>query len=257
VVGDTLECGNQEPSYTKESDHNIPRDVEVNCAALQPAPLLVVDVSVGGSTIKALVDSGASSSLIRASCVPPNVVVDENVQEIVGLGGAVWSRGSFSCSVVVSGLREVHASFVVVGDLDLGYAAVLGSNFLVRGQITVDMSRSRLSQPLLTGFCEVYLSNSGGLQHVVHRGIPAYSSEEIEINRNDSALVPIFFPEAESGDYLFEGNIMVKRKHFSAADGVLSFQGGQSRVAVYCRSDSRNETEVLPKGTLMGTVNCG
>nr|MCU0323459.1 hypothetical protein [Chitinophagaceae bacterium] len=116
-------------------------------------------------------------------------VVDENVQEIVGLGGAVWSRGSFSCSVVVSGLREVNAYFVVVGDLDLGYAAVLGSNFLVQGQITVDMSRSRLSQPSLTGFCEVYLNNNGGLQHVVHRGIPAYSLKETEINRNDIIFV--------------------------------------------------------------------
>ena len=62
-------------------------ELEVNCAELEPSPLMNIDIVVGDDKLSALIDTGASSNMIKASVVErlkQNLATDSRI--ITGLG---------------------------------------------------------------------------------------------------------------------------------------------------------------------------
>ena len=62
-------------------------ELEVNCAELKPSPLMNIDIVVDDQKLSALIDTGASSNMIKASVVETlkqNLTPDSRI--ITGLG---------------------------------------------------------------------------------------------------------------------------------------------------------------------------
>ena len=185
----------------------------INVAALQPAPLMTVQLQLGTQQCLVLIDTGASTNLIRESCVPEEVKVDVDNSKVVGLGGEVCSLGSVCLAVVIPGLDQSCCRFLVVMDTALAFGAVLGEDFFVSSSIGIDVGRSRLIQKKGASRAEVYLGSESTRQLAIHCCIPVRATEMVKLVRGKVSQVPIAFPAAVEADYVMRDPHPVSRIH--------------------------------------------
>ena len=123
-------------------------------SVLEGSPLMKVRVGIQGGSCEALVDSGATVSLIRQSMVPKAVHFSES-RMIRGLGGGNIP----STSVVELELKLGSLGFVeelkVVPDEAMKYDMILGGTFFVNNRVTIDFPR-KLSGPISGGRWEYW-----------------------------------------------------------------------------------------------------
>jgi len=62
--------------------------LQTNIACLKPATLMVLQLKIGSSSVRALIDSGASENLVKESVIPPASAISKNSRPAVvrGLG---------------------------------------------------------------------------------------------------------------------------------------------------------------------------
>ena len=124
------------------------------------APLIIVDVALGeGHRTQALIDSEARVSMIKVSCIPSSTAMSSLMHEIAGLGGVPQAFGSVEILLNVAGLRPISCKILMVPDTSIMYPIILSNDVLTNEMITVDLLNGKLSQPLITGCCDIYLGN--------------------------------------------------------------------------------------------------
>ena len=230
-------------------------DYSVNLVSLSPAPLMRVQVELDGRTLVALVDTGATASLIQASCCATIVPCDP--RDIVGLGGTTAALGSFLSHVKIAGLSTEAISFLVVPDSCIDCNVVLGSDFFTINRIVVDMGKSTLRQKLEVGWSDVRVSG-GGVPDIFFSRLPIYASCDVEVHAGDVVKVPVQCSHIPTGDVFYNGDIGLH--YLRGVDGVMNFKAGESdsgglSVMMCHPAHARKRVEVIRSGTVVGSIS--
>ena len=185
--------GSVEEDGTESASNEISEQMEVNC--LRPTKLMVLAVTVGKSEVSALVDSGATRSLIRRQHVSSDQFLPAaDVKEIMGLGNnrlEVIGNAETTISLVD---REFPGRFLVVGDQDIQYDLILGIDFLKENKVKLDLSRDTLTIGMSDGSSVIASVNDGGeIASVMWERVPVYCSERIRVKNGKLDAVPIRF----------------------------------------------------------------
>ena len=129
--------------------------VDISLTKLKPASLLTFQVNMQGIEREALIDSGATISLVQA-----NMVRDRELNPvsstICGLGGSCTeSMGSVSLRFHLGSL-EFEEIFTVVPDETIGCDLILGDSFLTRYGVSIDYNASKIEGTLDGGHFVCY-----------------------------------------------------------------------------------------------------
>jgi hypothetical protein len=247
-------CDNRVPSVEDGPSEIIdPAVVAINLSRLKPASLMKIPVLIGKKELSALVDSGATASLIKTSVLEVVPCTDE-LQDVIGLGGTTRALGKISCRVECRGVSCVDLSFLVVPDSCLEHDVILGSDFLTANRLIVDMEKRTLRQNFEVGWTDVSYGEEG--RSVVHHTmLPVFASSDVRVCSGESVLVPVSVPFSCDGDYYYNGEI--SRGNLHGIEGVLSFPGEHKNAHVMvCKPIfARDRSEIISKGTIVGSVS--
>ena len=230
-------------------------DCSVGFMSLRPVPLMTISVGVSDRQLTALVDTGATASLIRASCC--GTVDPDCNRDIVGLGGATAALGSFTSSISVPGIIAQITLFLVVPDSCIDYDVVLGSDFFSRNRIVVDYCKSKLRQNFDVGWTDVRFSE-GRESEVVLSRVPVYASCDVQIQAGEVAELQVLCPHLPAGDTYYDGDLGLR--YLQGVEGIVDFREGQSgggvaKVLVCQPAHAKKRVEVIRRGTMVGTVS--
>lgn len=204
-----------------------------------------IPVELLGKQLLALVDTGASASLIRSCHV--DRVDPCQPRRIVGLGGATTSLGSVSSIVQISGISSELSCFLVVQDSCLAYDVVLGSDFFLKNRIVVGLGKYTLGQDFEVGWTSVHFADGFEPQITCSR-LPVYASADIRIPAGESVLVPVCCSRRLSGEVFYSGDVGLS--YLQGVNGVASFEGvlAEDKTPNVLMSQSayaRNRVEVV------------
>ena len=118
-------------------------EVEIQC--LKPMKLITIEVEMGGSKVWALIDSGASRTLIRKTVGPKEDEGEEveSDQCIMGLGESrINVIRECQMTIKYCGFEE-KKDVLVVEDGAIKYDAILGMDFLKSCQMKIDMAKRK------------------------------------------------------------------------------------------------------------------
>jgi hypothetical protein len=136
-------------------------DFSVCTSHLQPEPLMIIPVQVGDAQVMALVDTGASLSLVQEGVTPTPSYVNGGNKVIQGIGSSrIISRYVVTTSMQV-GTLSLDVNLHVVDAGSLKHQIILGTDFLVDNELTVDFANRRLSGTFPKGLFEVYFLEQG------------------------------------------------------------------------------------------------
>ena len=169
----------------------------VQIVELKPGSLLHVLTTIGGQEVKALVDSGASRSLVRKSVVDvlklsPDVGKSFTLQ---GLGmKCVDTLGEVRLSLSLYGLEVASVKVQVVEDGVIDQTLILGVDFLVNNKISVNVKNRKLTKFLDNGgHVDIYLNEHAYAVNIIHEAIPVYAAQSCYISKGESTRVPVNF----------------------------------------------------------------
>lgn len=103
-------------------------DPEVQLSQLVPVELMVAELILGGHPVRALVDTGATMSLIRRSLVP-HCVLSNTSSSVVGLGGTqVRPLGMTTISFQLGSLH-LECTCAILADGAVCHPIILATHF--------------------------------------------------------------------------------------------------------------------------------
>ena len=240
----------------------------IGLVSLESAELLKVEVEVLDKSAVALIDSGATVSLIRKSLVQ-GAFIDTSQREIIrGFGPkSIVTIGTVCIPVVIHGMIMKPSIFRVVDDTSLDFALYLGENFFLENKMDIDMYREKIGifDTETSYRWELYLGKEEPCMQVF-TGVRCVTTETIKIPPRTSIPVPIYLdipqPPAnrplQCGTCLssstpimyFDGEVEAGRnKHFVVGEeGIMSFDEAH-QVMLFNNS---NKVRKIQKGDIVG-----
>ena len=194
------ECSQLEPnqadvdSAEEDGEGEELDQIQVNC--LKPTSLMVLKVSIGdGRKVSALVDSGASRSLIKNCYMGHDQLTPTtDAMRVMGLGdNKLEVLGMARVSIGFMD-REFLGEFLVVADQAIQHDIILGVDFLKANRVKLDMSRSKLTLRMKDGSCAIVSVNDGGeIAGVMWEKVPVYCTQQVKVKHGKVESVPINF----------------------------------------------------------------
>lgn len=240
-------------------ESNVEISYDVNVSALAPEKLMVVPVTLSALTVDALIDSGATVSLIRR-----NMIKDDSLlhpvkmnRTIVGLGHSpVVPLYSVNIELGISSV-VLSCSCLVVPDDAIGYSVILGDNFFLQNGLKV--KNGQISGSLAGGSWTVYLGDDNS-PYVVYQDIPVYSAEDVMLEDNDPILVKVNVQgvnqPADGHEFYYDGLVDTNcSTSIVCTRGILQVQQGMSSVLVERLPNKLMRPKLVKAGTLLGCVS--
>ena len=229
---------------------------EVPLSLLNPAELRTVKVVLDGREISALIDTGASRSLVQQKIVESHILSESRV-EFQGLGeGEFHSVGDVLLDVGM-GSVNFKQQFCVVPTNSIKYDMLIGDDFLKKNGVLVDVARGKLSSSLGRGSFEVYM---GKEQHRVYRNLDVYLTSDTRLISGESQLVEAHL--GVNGDILSldknealveESSKVLPKRNVHLEAGIVSVHRGKLQILL--TSDNRSKPGVLHKNTRIGSLS--
>ena len=139
--------GLEESDLVSQISEDIEMGEDINLATLQPVPLLTIPVVINNNDIRALVDSGATRSLVPQNLISEWKLWWERGSEfhITGLGDAtITSLGEILLEFQIQGLT-FSCLCLVVPTGAIRHSLILGTDFFTKYSIVVDLAKQKLS----------------------------------------------------------------------------------------------------------------
>jgi hypothetical protein len=260
LIPQTVKNLDQGADTSEESNsQDILEDGDFHQFGIFPEKLLTVPLHFATVTCDALVDTGATVSLIRESLVDPQLLLKDTNDFLVGLGGLrVPTLGSVLLDFQM-GVVKLETCFVVVHDDQMRHSVVLGSSFFKPFGVAIDISRRRIAGHSPEGSWEVYLDSPS--PYTVMTNVPIYTQKDVWVSRGEAHLVPVCVPEAlivepdECYSFFFDGKIPGHRAQFlEGQPGLLRLEAGQTQILIQKSISGSQEKEKIPAGTKVGTI---
>ena len=224
---------------------------EVNCLA--PARLLIVKVRMNNLDLNALIDSGATTSLIRSKFISDSIKPGSHQnQSVFGLGGTkVEVKGEVSETISIFN-EDFKAKFLVVDPNDIDYDIIIGVDFLKRHKFKINLAQRKI---IVTrhddAIMNVYLDEFNKITKIMMEKVPVYCSEKTNLKPNEIVKVPIEFqchndynPSENENMVFFEAETTVAR----SIDGIMPEKGKN------CVLVEKVKRGTIEKGQILGHV---
>ena len=228
-------------------------------SVLEPARLMIIPVEVENVKAMALVDSGATSSLIAEDLLEKfkTEKMDSETIVIKGLGeSTVMTSGSIKLQIAIYNKILHSCRFRIVKRKTIDVPIILGVDFLKQNKMQIDMSKNRIaikdSSGALTKF---YIDDQGALLKVVEEQIPVFAAESVKL-KDDFVKLPIVMNiTCAMGDndsnYYYKSEI--KNRKIEGLEGILD---GRDKQIMVRRLDSEAKNDInIKKGDKVGTVS--
>ena len=218
---------------------------------LHISDLLQVKVKVDGLDIMALIDTGASNTLIRSRVIKTKINCINKEKSITGIGGhRLKVMGEKMLSIDIGG-NELEWKCLVM-DNDIGHDMILGNDFLRHNKVKINLKRRQISfQRGDKALVRMKVNDEGEVSNVMIEKVPVYCKENVKIKENHMTLVPIefaHFPVKTDGERLlyYEAD----NGRVESLDGVM-LDGEDNNVWVQKACKKRS----IKKGEILGYVN--
>ena len=241
------ETAEMEFSSTYQNEADQEHCQSVNLSKLNPVELMTVPVGLGGTVQFALVDTGASQSMIRADLLPAESVVAPNNVMVQGLGPEkIHTSGTVELEFTI-GAVTFREKFVVISNIH--HPVTLGNSFFSQNEIALHFP-NKITGKIDRGVWEYYPAD----ELFLIREVPVYAINS-ETLTEVPTLVKVQLPSSLcnlNGEQFFDA-LSVKRNKMTVEPGVLDVrQGGAEILACTDKSDSQWN---LKSGTVVGCVS--
>lgn len=235
----------------------------VNLLNLVPGELIKIPFKVKGTTLSALLDSGASVNIIKKSiCDMCEGVLDGNVKNhITGLGSAklkTIGRTNLECETL--GLGKFTCEFNVLPDDVLTFDIILGLQFLHCNNIRVDMSRRIVSREDRNGgIISFHIDGDGSVTRVMHENVPVVAARDTKLSCSRVTYVPVSVnvvacsTNQENVTYFYEGK--PKNSKLESTSGIIGLELEENKVAVKFKKGTSAEEGRIKKGERLGFIS--
>lgn len=251
-------CDSLEPVPEPAAEETVQSgEFDVSLAKLQPVKLMTIPVLIAGKTCSALIDTGATSSLIRQSLIVNRDLLADPGKLVAGLGNTVKPLGLAQIDVTICSL-QFHSTFQVVPDSSLAHSLILGSDFFKANKVRVNSAASVLSGKLDAGCWEIYFQGSSPL--IVFRDLQvSLMADAVLENEPILATVQVNAKEVQQlsvTDLLYENGIAGHSGAIvSGTSGIVDLVNGRANILLERRRGSRGRQVVLRKGTVVGSLS--
>ena len=233
----------------------------VNLSHLQPESLFLVTVNINNKVVTALMDTGATKSLVKQRIIRESVNIDTTiVDSIVGLGQSrINTLGRASCEVTIGGLNFGENEFNVVPDESVAFDVLLGLEFCRRHNLNINVSKRIFSKVDRNNERFIFtVDEEGRVISVVLSGVSVFASRACKVSELvevPCAIKNFVIDESTRNEstLLFEGRIASSKTR--ALDGLLSSRSGEFSVLISRNADTTKFPVKLKKGECLGKVS--
>lgn len=212
------------------------------------------EVKIGGCVIRALVDTGASISVLTTAVVEkcPGLVLEKTRNEIKGIGNVKLKVGGLVCSdISINGREFTQETFAVLDSEQLPVEAVLGLSFFRNNNILLDLGQGMLiGEGMRAKLIPKYRKKSV-------RSVPVYLAEDTIVPKRCQLLLlgEIKEKNLEGKDVMFsnkglspswnEGGMLLGKS-------IDKVKQGQILLPLI---NTLEEVITITKGTLLGEID--
>jgi len=257
-----------------DSDNSIPSEVDspviemsdaensfdISLSRLKPEPLMVIPVQVRGRSVDALIDTGATVSLIRCEVLGTATVFNTSTPHTIQGLGSSQIKSSRKIQLPVSlGSVVLEVNLLVVGNSDIKHDLILGVDFLHDYGLSVDFGLEKVTGALKDGSFEVYFTEDS--IKTVYQNLPVYSLERFTAKKGEAELVSAYIegvpPETIQGqEFFYEAQTVPFSLPLLIHEGVVVHDGQKIQLLIEkCYDAQRNSQETFKKGTYLGRVS--
>ena len=170
---------------------------QVNLSLLDPGKMMIVPIQLGDVKTVALIDSGATVSLVKETVANDSMgqkVVVKGNNHIGGLASKqITILGLLDqTNISVHGITTVSVPLSVVKDTDVRHSVVLGRDFLQANNVVL-----RLAKNLLTfryegeSRCDYYVGNESTPCKVIFSQVAVHAREQVRVHVGDNRKLRI------------------------------------------------------------------
>ena len=225
---------------------------EVDVHLLRPKELFKIKVNIGGQDVLALVDTGASKSIVKVK-FSNKVCLDRDISKnMTGIGGEpLRVIGSDVLDMKIGGI-EFNWECKVVEDNSIGYDMILGHDFIRYHKAKIDLKRRKIAlQRSDNTRVRLNIGHEGEVSRRMIENLPVFCKEDVNVKVNYMTKVPVEF---DVGDRQLEDKGMMyyegKDGRVESLSGVMS-DSGENFVWV----QKLHKRRTIKKGEILGHVN--
>ena len=257
---------NEEVISTHGEDKNFlsPNDAIVNCVNLMPSPLMNIDISISGKKLPALIDTGASTNMIRKSLVDQlgiNIIQEHRVLKGIG-NKEVRTFGMILTDFSFYNVGVEETPFHVVSDQDIRVPVILGFKFCSKTKLIIDIADRKISKLFEDGSqVDIYLhEKDSSVKRVIHEAVKVFASKTYKLS-NNLDKVDIHFECNKNGLLMKKGNNMLfesrqqDNSKATALDGIIDVNAKENFILMQKASHCADEDVIVRKGEFLGLVN--
>ena len=189
LVEDLFEVNNDGFIYDELEDLTVDSDVcldNLDCfmSRMCAAELLIIPVSIDDISLRALVDTGASDSLMQEN-VSFKLRIDPDKDKCINIKGLgnkiILSEGTVHTDINLLNKTIANAKFNVIRNKDSRYD-ILGEKFLRENKFIINVKSRQISVTNLDGSkSSFYIRKDGNLRMTMHEKVPVYASENVTL----------------------------------------------------------------------------
>ena len=232
---------------------------EGHLADLSPGTLMTVPLDMLGHQVDALIDTGASRSLVtdewvRQLCLP---ITTTGNQVITGLGGVrVTTLGVVPIQFKLGSL-EFTSEFLVMPNTSMKHTIILGNNFFEHEGVIVDLAFNRLSGESPHGGTWEFYTQEDPV--TVYRNAPIICARDVVLSLDEPTLIDINAPgisqSSDVDDLYYDGDLPKRHDGVLVAErGFLKTECGRSKILIEVIRKTDKPMK-LKQGDHLGTVS--
>jgi len=189
-IDDTLVDEVEQPS--DDVANNSINELSVYLTCLEPEEVMILPVTLCGVPLRAMIDTGANTNLIREDIVSAlNLPVDVlQTAKIKGLGGSeIVTKGTVDINLTVLDKKLTTATCNVMSCHDRKYDIILGERYLWENKFVINVKRRRVSfRNADESGSDFYLDRDGNALTSVHEKIPVLAAEYLFLGKEARPL---------------------------------------------------------------------
>ena len=211
---------------------------------------MVIKVKISGRDAEALIDSGATKSLIKRGLANNcQEVSDDHPSCVIGLGGnKVKILGKSNENISLVNL-DFNLNCLLVAEAEIEYDLILGIDFLHQHKFKVDVSKRCFSvRGKDNSLVRIYLNDNNEVLKVMMEEVPVYCNDDFKIKPGEYNKVPVNFKTLLVDDdklFYYEGD----KVNMGSLDGIMSGEGDR-----YVLIDKAVKHKNIKKGEILGHV---
>ena len=218
-------CGEEEEGNLQEMH------VRLTCLGGTVSPLLKVQIDVEGGQALALVDTGATKSMIDKAFLNSVCTPYEQAPSLRIFGVAEPEGIPIAVQVLlytsIAGIEMNPQHFTVLPENVLPVPVILGADYLELQAMKIDPARRRLAWSTHAYDVDLYIQEDGSTKDRVVSVLQFFAAQSGVVDRRQTAKVPVYWNDGISGDshsgtLFYHGAVMHKlQERVKGLPGVL------------------------------------